>query len=188
MSVAGSLYAALQGSAWDDLRAPASSIPLRGQSGDPDDDVDGSLLFDKDAVEQVAVLYQMPHAWVQGSTVRFHIHWAKTSNASGTVLWEERHRIWDNNAITPDWSAWQKATGVSLATGADQKTRISSFPEFTMTGMKGSCMVSVQLRRNATATGAATGVTDSYAADARLWDMDMHYRVYGLGSAQEYPS
>ena len=47
---------------------------------------------------------------------------------------------------------------------------------------------SAQLRRNASATGAPTGVTDTYAADARLWDVDMHYRICGLGSEQEYPT
>lgn len=188
MSIAASLYSVLQTESWDDLRTPASVIPIRGATGEPDPDVDGSLLFDKDAVEQCAALFQMPHAWKQGTTVRFHIHWAKTTNANGTVLWQERHRIWDNNAVTPDWSAWTGPTGISLATGADQKTRISSFAEWAMTGMKGSCMVSVQLRRNGSATGAATGVTDTYAADARLWDIDMHYRVYGLGSEQEYPT
>lgn len=188
MTLVAGLWEAVQGEAWDDIRTPATAIPIRGQSGDPDSDVDGTLLFDKDSVEQVALLYQMPHAWKQGSTVRFHCHWSKTSNASGTVLWQERHRIWDNGSVAPAWSSWTGPTGISLATGADQKTRITSFAEWSMTGMKGSCMVSVQLRRNASATGAATGVTDSYAADVRLWDVDLHARMFGLGSEQEYPS
>ena len=51
-----------------------------------------------------------------------------------------------------------------------------------MTGMRGSCMISVQLRRNG-ATGA-----DTYAADARLYEADLHYRVYGLGSETEVPT
>lgn len=181
MSLAGDLYNVFQGESWDDLRAPATTIPLRGQAGDPDDDVDGSLLFDAATGEQIAIIYQMPHAWDR-KNVRFHCHWAKTSNVTGHVRWQERHRIWNNDAVTPDWSAWVNATGISSTTGADQKTRISSFPEWSMTGMRGSCMISVQLRRNG-ATGA-----DTYAADARLYEADLHYRVYGLGSETEVPT
>ena len=53
--------------------------------------------------------------------------------------------------------------------------------------MRGSCMISVQLRRNANCTGLATGC-DTYAADVRLWETDVHYRVIGLGSTTEVPS
>ena len=180
MSLAGSLLVAIDGEQWEDLRAPASTLPLRGQSGDPGDDVDGSLLFDAATGEQISVIYQMPHGW-QRNGVRFHCHWSKTTGASGHVRWQERHRIWNNNDVTADWSSWVNATGVSLTTGADTKTRISSFPEWTMTGMKGSCMLSVQLRRTA-ATGA-----DSYASDARLWECDLHYRMTG-GSETEVPN
>ena len=84
MSLAGDLYNVFQGEAWDDLRAPATTIPLRGQAGDPDDDVDGSLLFDAATGEQIAIIYQMPHAWDR-KNVRFHCHWAKTSNVTGHV-------------------------------------------------------------------------------------------------------
>ena len=186
-NLAGSILNSVQGDQWEDLRAPASSIPIRGQAGDPDDDVDGSLLFDKDTNEQIAIIYQMPHGWDRGN-VRFHLHWAKATAASGTVWWQERHRIWNNNAVTPDWSAWTSATGISLTLGADTKTRITSFPEWSMTGMQGSCMLSVQARRNAAASGAVTGSpTDSYANDARLWDCDVHYKM-DLGSITEVPT
>ena len=186
-NLAGSILNAVQGDQWEDLRAPASSIPIRGQAGDPDDDVDGSLLFDKDTNEQIAIIYQMPHAWDRNN-VRFHAHWAKTTAASGTVWWQERHRIWDNGQSTTSWSSWTNATGVSLTVGADTKMRISSFPEWDMTGMKGSCMISVQLRRNAAASGAVTGSpTDSYAADVRLWEADCHYRM-DVGSITEVPT
>lgn len=181
MSAAASIYAALSGAQWEDLRAPASTLPTRGQAGDPDDAEDGSLLFDASSVEQIAVIYQMPHAWDRGN-VRFHCHWSKSTSASGHVHWQERHRIWNNGDATPDWTSWVSATGISLATGADQKMRISSFPEWSMAGMRGSCMISVETRRNA-ATGA-----DNYGADAILWECDLHYRVLGLGSETEVPT
>jgi len=186
MTAAASIYSALAGAQWEDLRSPATAIPIRGQSGDPDDDADGTLLFDATAVEQCAVIYQMPHAWDR-KNVRFHLHWSKATGTAGTVAWQERHRIFNNNDVAPDWSSWISATGISLATGADQKIRIASFPEWAMSGKRGSCMISVQVRRNATCTGLATGC-DTFAGDARLWETDIHYRVVGLGSTTEVPS
>jgi hypothetical protein len=43
-------------------------------------------------------------------------------------------------------------------------------------------MLHVIIRRNPAAAG------DTYAADAILFDADVHYRVHGLGSEQEYPT
>jgi hypothetical protein len=186
-TLTGSLVHSVHGDQWEDLRAPASTLPIRGNSGDPDDDTDGSLLFDKDTNEQASIIFQMPHGWDRNN-VRFHLHWAKTTAASGTVWWQERHRIWNNGSATPAWSSWANVTGISPATGADTATRISSFPEWSMTGMRGSCMLSVQLRRNAAASGAVTGSpTDSYAQDVRLWEADLHYRM-DLGSPTEVPN
>jgi len=79
MTLAADLYNALQGQSWDDLRAPASVIPIRGQSGDPDVDTDGSLLFDAATGEQIAVIWQMPHAW-NSTPIRPHVHWSKTTS------------------------------------------------------------------------------------------------------------
>jgi hypothetical protein len=182
MSVAASLYAAVNGPSWDDLRTPATSIPIRGQSGDPDADDDGSLLFDASTAEQVALLFQLPHSWQHGTGVRFHVHWAKSTDAAGDVVWEYRYRRWANNAIAPAWSDWIAATTRSQTIAADQTTLIDGWPELSMTGLLGSCLLSIQLRRNPDAE------TDTYAADARLYDADCHYRAYGLGSPQEYPS
>ena len=182
MTLAAGLWSTIQGQAWDDLRTPATAIPIRGQSGDPDADVDGTLLFDASTAEQVALLFQLPHAWEHGTGVRFHIHWAKTTDAAGDVEWEYRYRRWANGAVAPAWSDWVAATTRNQDIAADQATLIDGWPELSMTGHIGSCLLSIQLRRNPDATN------DNYAADARLYDADCHYRVWGLGSEREYPS
>lgn len=182
MTIAGALYATINGPSWDDLRAPASAIPLRGQSGDPGTDTDGTLLFDNTSVEQIAVIYQMPHSWDHGSDCRFHIHWAKTTDAAGDVEWEMRYRLFNNNATVPDWSAWAAATSRSKTIAADQSVLIDAWEMLDMTGLIGSSMVSIQLRRNPAASD------DTYAADARLWEADIHYQAYGIGSELEYPT
>jgi len=179
-NVAAGLWGAINGEAWDDLRAPASAIPLRGQSGDPDPDTDGSLLFDDTTVEQIAIIYQMPHAW-ESTGIRPHIHWQKTADTAGDVIWQMRYRVWNNNAIAPDFGDWATATERSQAVASDQTTLIDAWPEVSMSGYRKSCFVNVQYRRK------ADDAADNFSGDAKFWEADIHYRVFGLGSVKEYP-
>jgi hypothetical protein len=123
----------------------------------------------------------MPHAWVYGTGVRLHCHWGKSTDAAGDVEWEERHRIIKNNSVPGAWSTFAAATGRSQAIASNQAVIIDSWAEIAMTGCKGSDMLHVQIRRNPDATD------DTYEADAVLYEADIHYRAYGLGSEQEYP-
>jgi hypothetical protein len=175
----GAAPAAAVATGWDDLRAPATVIPLQGQSGDPDRDTDGSLLFDAAAIEQIAILFQMPHPWT-GTGIRLHVHWCKSSNAVGDVIWEARHRVWGTGQVAPAWSDWTTPAGRSDPVASDQRQLIDYWAEIDMTGLGASSMVSVQIRR------AATNASNTYAADARLWEADIHYQSAGFGTLTEY--
>ena len=63
----------LQTESWDDLRTPASTIPISGQSGDLDADSDGTLLLDATTEEHVSMLYQMPHAWLNDADCHYRV-------------------------------------------------------------------------------------------------------------------
>jgi hypothetical protein len=182
MTLAASLYEVFQTESWDDLRTPATAIPIRGQAGDPDVEAEGTLLFDAGDAEQIALIFQMPHAWVHGSGVRLHVHWAKTTDAAGGVTWEEKHRIIRNGQVPGAWTDWAAATTRNQTIGADQKVLIDGWASITMTGCIGSDMLQTLIRRNPAATA------DTYAADVRMYEADIHYRVRGLGSEQEYPT
>ncbi len=182
MSLAGGLYSVFQTESWDDLLTPATAVPIRGQSGDPGVEAEGTLLFDSSSAEQIALVFQMPHAWVHGSGVRLHVHWGKTSDASGGVVWEEKHRIVRNNAIPGAWTDWAAATTRSQAIASTQHMIIDGWAEITMTSCIGSDLLQVLIRRNPGATA------DNYGADARLFYADLHVRKFGLGSEQEYPT
>ena len=182
MTLAAGLWSAIQGEAWDDLLTPATAVPIRGQSGDPGVEAEGTLVFDSTSAEQISLVFQMPHAWVHGSGVRFHVHWGKTSDASGDVQWEEKHRIVRNGAVPGAWTDWAAATTRSQAIASTQHTIIDGWAEITMTGCIGSDLLQVLMRRNPAAS------KDNYGADARLFYADLHVRRYGLGSEQEYPS
>lgn len=180
MTLAAELYTCLQEECWDDLLTPATAIPLQGQTGDPDADTDGTLLFDNSTAEQVSLLFQMPHSW-NSTGVRFHCHWAKTSDAAGDVVWEMRHRIFNNGDVPGAFGSWVAATIRSVAVDATQKVIIDGWAEIDMATIRKSGWLHVQLRRNPDATA------DTYAADVRLFGADTHFRRFGLGSAQEYP-
>ena len=181
MTIAGRL-AKGPAARWDDLRAPATAIPLQGQSGDPDADTDGTLLFDDTTAEQISIIWQMPHSWIYGSGVRLHVHWSKSTDAAGDVEWEMRYRTVANGAIASSWSSWAAATVRSHTLGADQTVLIDAWPEIDMAGLVGSAMLGVQIRRNPDAAD------DTYSADARLWEADIHYQINDLGSDEEFPS
>jgi hypothetical protein len=166
---------------WDDLRAPAALINPVGSTGVPARDDDGSLLFDGagTAPEQIAHIFQTSHSW-DLTPVRPHIHWGKTTNAAGGVVWELRYRIINHNAPPPAWSAWVAAPGRSAVLGSNQNTIVDYWDPIDMTGSRRSDMLSVQMRRNPAATA------DTYGADARLWELDCHERRLGDGTLDEY--
>ena len=165
---------------WEDLRAPATAINPPGAVSDPDiDSDDGAFLFDSTGIEQVPVIFQMPHDWKQESIIHPHAHWVKTSDATGEVIWQYRYKVWNIDEIAPSWSSWITADGRSQEPGATQVTVVEDFPEIDMTGFKISCMVSFQFRRD------PTNENDDYGADAKLWEFDLHYLRNSFGSNLE---
>lgn len=165
---------------WDDLRAPASGINPPGLASDPTMAEDGTLRFSSSAENLIAVLFQMPHAWKEGTGIRPHVHWHKTSDVAGDVAWEMRYRIIGVGSVPPEWSAWIPAVSRNAEPGSTQKHTIDGFGEIDLAGETLSCMVSFQVRRNPAAA------KDDYAAPAAMLEFDAHYQKDGFGSFEEY--
>lgn len=157
---------------WDDLRAPATGINLPGALASPSAGLDGSLLFSNVTENNIAVLMQLPHSWKEGSEVRPHVHWSKTTDGAGDVVWEIRYRVIPIHGLPPAWTAWTAATSRSQDPGSTQKHVLDAFPAIDLTGAALSAMLSFQIRRNPAAVA--------------LWEFDLHYLVDSLGSRQEY--
>lgn len=170
--------------AWDDLRFPAHGINPAGQTDAPAVDTatfPGTLLFSTSAVNLIAGVAQMPHDWARGSELRPHLHWAKSTSASGGVVWEWCYAIADIGGTFGAYSAWIPATAVVADGNTANKHALDSFPSLAMTGYKESTMIAWQIRRNTAATA------DNYGAVARLFEFDFHYQVGKLGTATEIP-
>lgn len=181
-------WAASADGAWEDLRVPLTSAKV-GATKAPGfeqwrDDGDSSTgvyayHFDASSEEQVFFDAQMPHAWLQGSEIRPHLHYVLPSApTAGQTLKFGLEYTWSNvNGLAP---TTELLTATETFTGdEDALTQyIASFtPKISEPTMLVSAMISCRLFRD---------VTDSYAADAVVLEIDFHYQVDALGSAAEY--
>jgi len=99
---------------------------------------------------------------------------------TGHVIWELRYRVLILGQPAPAWSAWEGYASRSAVPGPDQNMIIDEFQPIDMTGAPLSSMVSIEIHRS------AADVSDTYAADARMWEADIHYQRHGNGSASEF--
>ena len=169
---------------WDDLRFPAQGINPAGQTDAPSVDTTtypGTLLFSQTIINLIAGMAQMPHDWERGTELRPHLHWAKSTSASGGVVWEWCYAVADIGGTFGSYSAWTAAAPVVLDSNTANKHALDAFSALDMTGYKESTMIAWQIRRNVDATA------DTYGAVARLFEFDFHYQVGKLGTATEIP-
>jgi len=166
---------------WEDLRFPATAIQLNPNQTHPalDTAIPGRLYRDGETDTQI-VIAQLPHAWREGTVLRPHVHWHKTTAAAGNVVWR----------LTYQWSAigqplgavvtlTASTTSVSDGNTANQHalTRLGSI---SGEGKKVSDMLLMKLSR------LGSDAADTYGASARLIEFDIHYQVSSPGSRQEF--
>lgn len=169
---------------WDDIRSPATGINPTGPASPPGVDADdGGLLFDAASTEVCSVYVQMPHAWKQGSVIVPHVHWSKTTSASGNVYWRLEYKIANVDGTFP--GSWTTANVTATSpvisdTNTADKHLVSDFGEIDMTGYTASCMLKCRVSR------IGGDALDTYGADAKLLEFDVHYLVDSLGSGGEF--
>jgi hypothetical protein len=170
-------YERLVDTAWDDLRAPASGINPAGSVAPPAvNTTDGSLTFSTN--DAVCVWFQLPHDWKEGTDLHLHIHWSKSTSASGTVNWQTKYK-WANIGDTmPSFSSLVSGTVKVADSDTADKHALLEFADISGTGKTLSSMLCVYLIR--------TLAGDSYAADANLYEIDIHYERDSFGSRTEY--
>lgn len=169
---------------WEDLRFPASGINPTGPTSPATVDTTyGGLLFAGVTTNNmIAFQVQMPHGWKEGSTIKPHVHWQKTTSASGNVRWLLSYRhaalgsVMDNS-----WSTLAAYTPVQTDTNTAGQHLLTPLGDITMTGKKVSHMMLCLLERT------PADANDTYNnADARLLEIDFHYQVDANGSRALY--
>lgn len=165
---------------WDDIRSPATAINPPGLASDPAFDTTNiGWLFDHASTELLVFALQFPHGWKEQSVVRPHVHWEKTTNAAGNVEWQLEYK-WSpiGGARDAAWTTMTASTSVAGTpdNGSADVHLINSFGDLDTTGHEISDMLLMKLSR----IGGATG--DTYSADARLLEFDVHYQIDARGS------
>lgn len=174
------------GVVWEDLRFPAQGINPPGTIRDPDvdqtlDGFPGTLLFQHDRIEMIAGVAQMSHAWQEGTGIRPHIHWSKTTSDPGDVAWVFAYRFLERGVAPENWSSDIAGEVVLPTNDIEEAEGITAFGEITMTDRKASQMMSWRVSR------LGGEPQDTYADhDARLFEFDIHYRRDSDGTGGEF--
>jgi hypothetical protein len=170
---------------WDDLRFPAQGINPTGGVADPSvDSVEGSfpgtLLFSASATNMIAGVAQLPHAYLIGSDLRPHIHWAKTTSASGNVVWHFYYRIWNRNGVADAWVGPSVGSDEIMTGDIADREGITTFDSIPGALLSLSHMMSWKIYRIG-GDGA-----DTYGGEARLLEFDIHLQKDSSGSGAEF--
>ena len=164
---------------YDDLRFAAAAINPPGLASDPSrDSDDGCFLFSATLINLITIQAQMPHEWAEGTPIVLHLHWSPTNTNTGNVLWRVEYKIANVGEVFP--GSRTTADVLSAGSGTADMHQIAAWAEVPMTGKKISCMIRIKISR------IGNEVTDTYNANAKLNEFDIHYMKDGLGSVQEY--
>lgn len=163
---------------WDDMKYPASGLNPPGAASDPTrDTTDGMLLFDAAATNVIAGGALMPHAREVGTVIEPHIHWTATTTGAGNVVWRFEYAV---ASIGNAFPAYTTVNVTAAASGVANQHQVTSFGEITMADDALGTMLKWKLSR------IGGDAADTYAADAKLLEFDIHIQLDSFGSEEKY--
>lgn len=170
------------GERWEDLRFPAQTLLILGIGQDPSRDAtDGLLVFDAASTERVFVQAQLPHGWKEGTALRPHVHWMKTTSASGNVLWQLDYK-WApiGEVMDADFTTLSSSMVANGDNDTVDEHLVTSLGSISGIGKSVSDMLVMKLSR------IGGDAADTYGADCRLLEFDIHHVRDSLGSIEEF--
>jgi len=176
---------------WDDIRITPGAFRFAG-SADPtlrdwQPGASGATYrvygFAKN--DEVFASVQMPHSYIEGTDLEFHIHWTPADRGvtedTNTVGWKVDHSIANVGAAFPASSTVDLSDACS---GVDDQHEITSSVTVDGTGLTISHIIQLRIYRSDTGTDdtwvGATGATNPI-----LLEFDIHYEKNSLGSDAE---
>ena len=181
LTLTGSTPLTLEDTVWNDIRVPVNSVRI-GAAFPPDwENLTDSLYvlaFDNGANnEQVYFTVQVPHTYKIGGEIRAHIHWGPSDAGAGNVIWGLEYSIANVGDVFPS-STTISATVASTGDANDHiQTELGNINVSGITeDVDISTMLICRLFRN------SSSGSDTYAADAYLYEIDFHYEIDSLGS------
>jgi hypothetical protein len=186
----GYLLASKLARKWEDLRFPATGINPPGPTGAPTfDQTKLGWLFPHNSTTELGVIVQLPHGWVNGTELRPHVHWEKSTSAAGNVYWEIEYQ-WSkpNTARTTPVIVGNQVSVFSVNVLDTQD--LTAFTPIPGVGYVDSDTLIIKLRRVYNKELGPEGEevdVDTYGAAARLLEFDIHYLSDDFGSTDEFP-
>lgn len=167
---------------WNDLNLPGYTL---GKGASAPDLVQflaaGSInayAFDGTVTaEQLYGSFELLHGWKQGTNIEVHLHWSPTTTNTGNVKWQLEY-TWQN--LDGTFGASTTIAVTTAAGGTAWSHNISKFADISGSGLRiGSAFV-FRLFRD------PTDASDTYAFDAALINVGIHYQIDTIGSKERY--
>jgi hypothetical protein len=124
-------------------------------------------------VDELHGSVEILHDYLEGSNIVPHVHWMPTTSDVGNVKWQMEY-MWVNRGGTAVASTTTSV--VTAAGGTAWVGHISNFPAVSGAGMGMGSRFAFRIFRD-----PADG-SDTYAFDAALLDIGIHYEVDTVGS------
>jgi len=160
---------------WDDLRVSLHTTTLGAAAPSLTSYRDGLSVygFSKTIDQSVIFDVQLPHGWIDGSTIHPHIHWA-TGNytGTGTVRWILEYS-WAN--IGASFGASTTLTKDVAGPGAAYRHVLTSFATIDGTGKTASSILLCRLAR------LGANVADTFDDIAYGITVDFHIQYDSMG-------
>lgn len=163
----------------EDLLFPSSGINLPGAPADPTrSQTTGLLEFSGSADNVVAGAFQMPHGWLEGSSVEPHLHLIMPTTSTNTSRWKlEINKANIGGLFDNAYGSYTTVDTISVTNPNSARKHVyASFGAIDMTGNTFSSIVMWRLSRLANSDGS-----DNDTSAIVLVDFDVHYWHYRLG-------
>jgi hypothetical protein len=172
-----------QRSNWDDLRFPTYALKVPAQSDAPlPDPDDGNLLFTSTKDSMVTGFAQIPHDWWKGRAMKPHVHFECMDASAGNISMKVDYKMANIGELFP--AAWTEVQVIIPANGVPLLHDIFGNALLDLTGYRLSAGIKFRVwRLGATGAGA---YEDTYDADWKLLEYDLHYERDKVGSGEEY--
>jgi hypothetical protein len=166
---------------WDDLNMSQASLRLGASSPDLINVLGAggiyTLAFDGLATaEEVHGTLDMPHGYLEGSDVKFHVHWMPTTTDAGNVKWQIEYSWVNLGEAFPNPTT---TSAVGAAGGTAWSHNEDDFSTISGTGKNIGTAMLFRLFRD-----PADG-EDTYGFDAALIQIGLHIQVDVYGSRTE---
>jgi len=176
---------------WDDLRVTldngSSAAQLNSVPG-----VSGPQIWyfrNNDGLEAMSFSVQLPHGWIEGTTIYPHLHWTpRGNNVAGNVEWNLDYSWVNYDPATPQVFPASTTTTVVASPASGNFTQSAHYitaltsgnAGIAGTGKKISSILICRIWRN------SNNAADTYTDDAGVLFLDFHIQIDGYGSRQEY--